>query len=483
TSDVHTCNLHNPARWRLPAEVVGDLGARLHRFWQRFRACFATRTRDSSQLAHDYLRAQLTIERGRNFVNIERLLNGGDGQRLQHFMSNSPWSGPAVFQQIRREIVSTPELDEGGTLILDECADEKAGDDSAGVSRQYNGRMGKVDLCRVDTCLIYANLTRRLRTMVDGELFIASQWFSDEYQPLREQTGIPADRQFATKLALGLQMIERCRASGIRFDIVACDALYGRDQHFRSTLHTAGVTYAAQVPSSTLVFVDEATSARASTAGRREACEVRELARREQTRWRRIALRLQRTRAALGRLRALQGACGGRRSADDSNLRGGVAGDPPSERTAPLLLHADQRPSRDAARTPRGVEHPTLLRRAHVRGCQKRAGVGGVRGAQVARVGTSLGVDGGGAVVRGADQAGVGARMQTRHQNRTGDGCAGTPGAVDGKHPRVDAGGTAAGAAHADRSSTICHRTSGAAGALDWQPLTGTNGAHRLIVM
>ncbi|MDQ3686902.1 MAG: hypothetical protein M3430_15095 [Acidobacteriota bacterium] len=78
--------------------------------------------------------------------------------------------------------------------------------------------MRKVDLCRVDTCLIYANLTRRLWTMVDGELFIVRQWFSDEYRSRREQTGIPADRDFATKLDLGLRMIGRCRVSGISFD-------------------------------------------------------------------------------------------------------------------------------------------------------------------------------------------------------------------------------------------------------------------------
>ena len=66
TSDVHMCDLYCPARWELPAELVSNLGARRHRCWQRFRACFATRTRDSRQLADDYLRAQLTIERGRN---------------------------------------------------------------------------------------------------------------------------------------------------------------------------------------------------------------------------------------------------------------------------------------------------------------------------------------------------------------------------------------------------------------------------------
>jgi SRSO17 transposase len=128
--------------------------------------------------------------------------------------------------------------------------------------------------------------------MVDGELFIARRWFSDEYQGLRERTGIPAHREFATKLELGLRMIERCRTSGIRFDIVACDSLYGRDQHFRSVLHSAGIIYAAQVPNSTLVRIDARTNGHGvERAPRRDACEVRELARSERTRWRRISLR------------------------------------------------------------------------------------------------------------------------------------------------------------------------------------------------
>ena len=42
-------------------------------------------------------------------------------------------------------------------LILDEYADEKAGGKSAGTYRQYNGRMGKVDLCQVAVMLGYVN--------------------------------------------------------------------------------------------------------------------------------------------------------------------------------------------------------------------------------------------------------------------------------------------------------------------------------------
>ena len=122
-----------------------------------------------------YLRGQLTMDGERNFANMARNMTGDDGQALQHFMSNSPWSGPGVFQQIQAEITATPALAQGSTLILDESADEKAGTHNAGASRQYNGRMGKVDVCRVDTCLTYANATVGLWAMVDGELFLPAR--------------------------------------------------------------------------------------------------------------------------------------------------------------------------------------------------------------------------------------------------------------------------------------------------------------------
>ena len=92
----------------------------------------------------------------RNFANVEQQVVGGDGQAIQHFMSNSPWSGQGVFDQIKADIRATPELARGGWLILDESADEKAGQQSAGAGRQHNGRLGKIGVCQVATCLPYA---------------------------------------------------------------------------------------------------------------------------------------------------------------------------------------------------------------------------------------------------------------------------------------------------------------------------------------
>jgi SRSO17 transposase len=295
--------LHDPRRWGLSAEAIGTLGERLYAFWHRFRGCFKTGTRDTSGRAYDYLRGQLTMDGERNFANIARHLTGDDGQALQHFMSTSPWSGPAVFDQIQAEIMATPALAYGSTLILDESADEKAGTHNAGASRQYNGRLGKVDVCRVDTCLTYAN--DGLWAMVDGALFLPEEWFGAAFAQTRHELGIPSDRTFETKIQLGLKMVKRVKAKGVPFDLLACDALYGRDSQFRADLAAEDVQYAAQVPADTLVYLSEPRVGLPPKRGKRgrrrtrlrvlsdqRPQEVRALAQHPQTGWERVQVRL-----------------------------------------------------------------------------------------------------------------------------------------------------------------------------------------------
>ena len=294
--------LLDPRRWGLPGEAIAALGERLVEFRQRFRACFTTCTRDPSANAYTYLRGQLTMDSERNFANIARHMTGGDGQALQHFMSNSPWSGPAVFRQIQAEIKATAALAQRSTLILDESADEKAGTHNAGAARQYNGRLGKVDVCRVDTCLTYAN--GGLWAMVDGELFLPAEWFGKEQAETRQALGIPPDRTFETKLALGLKMIKRVKANGVPFELLACDAFYGRDSHFRADLDAGQVPYAAQVPADTRVYLSEPRvgipkkrrkrgrpRTRVQVLSRQRPQEVRALARSPQTAWQHVQVR------------------------------------------------------------------------------------------------------------------------------------------------------------------------------------------------
>ncbi len=299
-SDVR--DLHDPCRWGLSAKATSTVGARLYEFWLRFRDCFTTRTRDTSTHAYHYLRGQLTMDNERNFANIARNITGDDGQALQHFMANSPWSGPAVFGQMQAESKATVAFAQGSTLMLDESADETAGTHNAGASRQYNGRMGKVDVCRVDTCLTYAN--GGLWAMVDGELFLPEEWFGAAFAQTRRELGIPPERTFETKIALGLKMVKRVKAQGVPFDLLACDALYGRDSQFRADVDAAGVLYAAQVPADTNVYVSEPQVGvpekrgkrgrprpRLHVLSRQRPHEVRGLARHPQTVWQQVMVR------------------------------------------------------------------------------------------------------------------------------------------------------------------------------------------------
>jgi len=239
----------------------------------------------------------------RNFANVAQQVVGGDGQAIQHFMSNSPWSGQGVFDQIKADIRATPELAQGGWLILDESADEKAGEASAGSGRQHNGRLGKIGLCQVATCLTYAHPALGVWALVDGELFLPEAWFSPAYAERRARVEVPADRSFATKPALGLRMIRRAQAAGLPFERVACDELYGRGQAFRATLDAENIGYAAQVPANTLVYEAEPRVGVPQRHGRggqpkrlkvlspTTPREARSLARSSQTHWERVRVR------------------------------------------------------------------------------------------------------------------------------------------------------------------------------------------------
>lgn len=242
-------------------ENIKTLGPMLGEHWQRFRQRFKTRTRDTSEHALAYMRGQMTMERDRNFAGIANSMEQADGQALQHFMSNSPWSGQGVFEQIRAELSEKAELQQNGLLIVDEYADEKAGGQSVGTSRQYNGRMGKVDECQVAVTLGYANWKLQpwpVWAMVDAEVFLPEEWFSEAYAPLRQKVGVPTERKvFESKPELGLKMIRRAKAQQLPFEAVLCDSLYGRSSQFRRELDQEHLLYMADVPANLRVYLDQ----------------------------------------------------------------------------------------------------------------------------------------------------------------------------------------------------------------------------------
>jgi SRSO17 transposase len=229
---------------------VCNLGHRLYAFWERFRDDFKTQTRDGSGYAYHYLSGLLRMDTKRHFAGIGREV-GVSGQNLQHFMSESPWSGLAVCRRVQED----PALTTGGVLLIDESANEKAGAQSAGAGRQYNGRLGKVEMSQVAVLLSYLNLkvAQGFWSWIDGALFLPEGWFGDRHQKLRRRLGVPPERGFQTKVELAWELIARALAADLAFELVGFDCLYGRSGELRAQVRQAGKLYMAEVPADTQV--------------------------------------------------------------------------------------------------------------------------------------------------------------------------------------------------------------------------------------
>ena len=248
----------SPSCWGIPPEAIDGLSDRLFDFWFRYHENFKTKTRDTSEYAQGYLSGQLRMEGNRNYANIGRK-TGISEQNMQHFMSNSPWEGSKVIEQVKREIKETPGLERGGYLLLDESGDEKSGEKSAGSGRQYIGRFGKVDIGQVGTFVAYANLTCEVPiwTWIDAELYFPKHWFDEDMKGERKRLGVPEDLKFQTKIELGWKMIERIYLSGFPFEMVCFDALYGNSSWLRFQMRHNNLLYMADISRDTPVYLNK----------------------------------------------------------------------------------------------------------------------------------------------------------------------------------------------------------------------------------
>lgn len=236
------------------------------------------------------------METDRNLANVGRK-TGISGQNLQHFVSNSSWPGEDAVLAVENEIKAHPAFQEA-VLVLDESAEEKAGEHSAGGARQHNGRLGKIEMSQVGVFL--ALVTPEVCTWIDGELYLPQAWFEDGHTEQRKKTGVPEEIVFQTKPELGWQLIKRTQERQIPFQAVVMDDLYGRNQVLRQNLNEAGIEYYGDVPANTQVYLEKPQivhpltkrgepSKTAQVEG--TASEVRELRQKDWLEWQTLRLR------------------------------------------------------------------------------------------------------------------------------------------------------------------------------------------------
>ncbi|GAA2915119.1 hypothetical protein Acy02nite_91650 [Actinoplanes cyaneus] len=126
-----------------------------------------------------------------------------------------------------------------GVLIVDEIGFVKKGTRSAGVQRQYSGTAGRVENCQLGVSLAYASPAGR--ALIDRELYLPRTGIGD--QRCREDAGVPAEVQFATKSQLGQAMHSRALDAGMPARWMAADEAYGQDSKSRAFCDQRRVGY------------------------------------------------------------------------------------------------------------------------------------------------------------------------------------------------------------------------------------------------
>ena len=139
-----------------------------------------------------------------------------------------------------------------GFLSVDESDFVKKGKESAGVTRQYCGVLGKTENCQAGVFLSYAG--EKGIGLVDSRLYLPEVWFSDEYKERREDCQIPEDMSFKSKNKMAKEMIiDVLNSKSFEVDCIGCDAAFGSDETFLDGLPES-VYYFASVRENEYIF-------------------------------------------------------------------------------------------------------------------------------------------------------------------------------------------------------------------------------------
>ncbi len=103
-------------------------------------------------------------------VEMSKTVPNCNSQSIQHFVSNSLWDEQGLIYHIQNDVADLIGDKENGSLQLDESGFPKQGENSAGVNRQYCGRLGKIENCQVGVFLGYVNDSKRI--LFDKRLYI-----------------------------------------------------------------------------------------------------------------------------------------------------------------------------------------------------------------------------------------------------------------------------------------------------------------------
>src|SRR5215213_2990256 len=142
--------------------------------------------------------------------------------RQQAVLGRSHWEADALRDMVRDYVLETLSSP-GAVLIIDETGFLKQGQRSCGVGRQYTGSAGKITNCQIGVLAAY--VSDKGCAFIDRQLYLPQDWTN---KPERLAAAhVPDAIRFVTKPQIAAQMIERALATGVPFEWVATDTIYG----------------------------------------------------------------------------------------------------------------------------------------------------------------------------------------------------------------------------------------------------------------
>ena len=207
--------------------------------------------REARDHSRHYLQA-LLVQSGerRNAENLSETVPAS-ARVMQRFLTESPWDDDAVIGRLQEYL--SPRLGHPEAVwVLDGSDFPKQGRKSAGVARQYCGRLGKVASCQAGMFLAYVSPLGR--ALVDKRLYLPESWTSDKGRCTA--AGVPEERRsYRSKTGLALELLERALERGhLRAKWVAGDDAFGMSPSFRDGLAALGMRHVLDVPAGFTVW-------------------------------------------------------------------------------------------------------------------------------------------------------------------------------------------------------------------------------------
>ncbi|WP_419638770.1 IS701 family transposase, partial [Thiolapillus sp.] len=263
-------------------------------------------TRTVSGAFQSYIQGLFQAPRGTQLRMSEGMET--DSQALNHLLTEASVDWKGLTGEIARQADALLGGDDSA-LILDESAFAKKGQASAGVARQWNGRLGKVDNAQVG---VFSALCRGRRvTLLDSRLYLPKSWVEDEARCQRARVPEEA-RQMRSKCTRALELVDAALTHGVRFGYVVVDGGYGKDPGFLRGLASRSLCFVADVHKDQRIWLNDpepyvppASGGRGRRASKRRTeapgQTVAQWARQQsESAWKRITLR----QGEKGRLRA-----------------------------------------------------------------------------------------------------------------------------------------------------------------------------------